>query len=182
MKMEVAKRVFRVAAMGLLAGVAYPAQADPNLPTDRRATVEVSAGAFGIFDDSKEPMRLGLEYLGKPFSPWCLTPGIGINLTEGGARFIYLDLRKDWWLGSHWSGSAFVGAGLFHDGGGLHLGSDVEFRSGIAMSRVLGERLRIGIAGYHLSNGGISDHNPGTEVAAMLFTFPIGKPAATVGG
>ena len=61
--------------------------------------MEVSAGAFGIFDDSKEPLRLGLEYLGKSFSPWSLTPGIGINLTEGGARFTYLDLRKDWWLG-----------------------------------------------------------------------------------
>jgi lipid A 3-O-deacylase len=182
MQSEGKRGVFYSVVIVSLAGVTCLARADPNPAMDRRACVEVSAGAFGILDDSKEPLRLGLEYLGKSFSPWSLTPGIGIYLTEGGARFTYLDLRKDWWLGSQWSVSAFVGAGLFHDGGGLHLGSDVEFRSGIAVSRMLGEHLRIGIAGYHLSNGGISDHNPGTEVAAMLFAFPIGKPAGTVGG
>ena len=168
--------------LALLAGLSLPARSDAHPPSDPRATVEVSAGVFGIFDDSQEPLRFGLEYLGRPFSPWYLTPGIGISLAEGGASFVYGDLRKDWWLGPNWFVSAFFGMGLFHDGGGLHLGSEVEFRSGLGVTRVIGNRLRIGFAGYHLSNGGLSDHNPGTEVGVLLFTFPIGRSPAMTGG
>ena len=83
--------------MALLTGaVACPAWADPESGHGPgRASLEVSAGAFGIFDSSKgSRCDLVSNTSGKPFSRWSLTPGVGINLTEGGARFVYLDLRK----------------------------------------------------------------------------------------
>jgi hypothetical protein len=174
MESGVVKRVIRRAALVLSTLLAGSAQADWSPPPDPRAVVELSGGAFNIFDHPNEPLRFGAEYVSRPFSPGFLTAGIGVTVVEGGANFVYGDLRKDFWIGPRWSVTVNFGAGLFHDGGGLHLGNEVEFRSGLAVTRVIGSRLRIGIGGYHLSNGGLSDHNPGTEVAVLLLAFPIG--------
>jgi lipid A 3-O-deacylase len=177
MESGVVKRVIRRAALVFSTLLAGSAQADWTPPPDPRAVVELSGGAFDIFDHPSEPLRFGAEYVSRPFSPWFLTAGVGVTVLEGGANFAYVDLHKDCWIDPRWIFTVHFGAGLFHDGGGPHLGSEAEFRTGLAITRVLGDHLRIGIGGYHLSNGGLSDHNPGTEVAVLLLAFPIGKAA-----
>ena len=49
----------------------------------------------------------------------------------------------------------------------------VEFREGVVLSWV-GPRFRLGIGVYHASNGGLGEHNPGTEVLEMVLGFPVG--------
>jgi len=181
MESGVAKRVICRAALIFWTLLAGSARADCSPPPDSRAVVELSGGAFNIFDHPSEPLRLGAEYVSRPFSPCFLTAGIGVTVVEGGANFVYGDLHKDFWIDRHWFVTISLGAGLFHDGGGLHLGNELEFRSGIAVTRVIADHLRIGIGGYHLSNGGLGDHNPGTEVAVLLLAFPIGKASGTNG-
>jgi len=141
---------------------------------DDRATLDLSAGAFGIFDHASEPFRFGVEYRWRPFGRWALAPGLGVTFAEGGANFAYGDLHKDFWLGPQWLLTASFGAGLFHDGGGMHLGNELEFQSGLEVSRMFRGRCRIGVAVYHLSNGGLGHKNPGTEVGVLLVGIPIG--------
>ena len=178
MKSGGTRRVIYGVALALPTLLAGPARAEWSPPPDLRPVVELSAGAFDIFDHPSETLRFGAEYIGRPFSPWFLTAGVGLTVVQGGANFVYGDLHKDFRIDPRWIVTVNVGAGLFHDGGGLHLGNVVEFRSGLALTRRVGDRLSIGIGGYHLSNGGLSDHNPGTEVAVLLLGFRIGKAAS----
>jgi lipid A 3-O-deacylase len=165
--------VIAVAAMLELVS-ACPVLAQPPRSVDDRATLDLSAGAFGIFDHASEPFRFSVEYRWRPFGRWALAPGLGVTVAEGGANFAYGDLHKDFWLGRQWLLTASFGAGLFHDGGGVHLGNELEFQSGLEISRMFRDRFRIGVAFYHLSNGGLGHKNPGTEVAVLLVGIPIG--------
>ncbi|WP_422732780.1 acyloxyacyl hydrolase [Marinobacter azerbaijanicus] len=49
----------------------------------------------------------------------------------------------------------------------------MEFRSGVKSFYRFHNKLRLGIELFHLSNGGIADRNPGTEVAFISLSFPL---------
>ena len=143
-------------------------------------TLEFSLGAFGVLNGLSDGYRLGIEYRWRPLQAWSLVPGAGAVLAEDGANYLYVNLHKDFALGRHWRLTPSFGAGLFHDGHGLHLGDQLEFQSGIELTRTFLDGLRIGIAGYHLSNGGLSHTNPGTEVAVLVISVPVGAPRSAV--
>jgi hypothetical protein len=46
-------------------------------------------------------------------------------------------------------------------------------RSGIEVAYRFYERSRVGLALFHLSNGGLADKNPGTEVLALSLSVPL---------
>jgi hypothetical protein len=54
-------------------------------------------------------------------------------------------------------------AGAQDRGHGRDLGGPVIFRSRIGVSRLLHERVRIGLQFEHKSNAGLDDGNPGVE-------------------
>jgi len=121
-------------------------------------------------------MRYGAEFFWRPVTPWFVTPGLGLAYTEGGASFVFAELRKDFWIDPRWAVSISLGGGLFHEDGVLHLGDEIEFRTGLALSRRFGDQLRIGIGFVHVSNESrkfllVSRRNP--------FDLKIGE---TVGG
>jgi hypothetical protein len=118
-------------------------------------------------------MRYGAEFFWGPVTAWYLSPGIGLAYTEGGASFVFADFRRDFWIDPRWAVSISLGGGLFHEDGGLHLGDEIEFRTGLALSRRFGDHLRIGIGFVHVSNGGLSERNPGTEALDLLIDFPV---------
>lgn len=151
--------------------------ADPAPPPGTRPALEWSVGVSRIFDEGTQPMRYGAEYFWHPVGRWSLTPGVGLACADGGSNFVFLDLRKDFRIDPRWTLSINLGGGLFHEDGGLDLGSEVEFRSGIALGRRFGERVRIGVAFFHVSNGKLAEKNPGTEAVDLLFNVGLGKPA-----
>ena len=165
-------------ALILLTAAAVPARAELAPPPDRRPALELSAGVSGIFDEGTRPMRYGAEFFWRPVTPWLVTPGLGLAYTEGGASFVFAQLRRDFWIDPRWAVSISLGGGLFHEDGGLHLGNEIEFRSGLALSRRFGDQLRIGIGFVHVSNGGLSESNPGTEALDLLIHFPLGSARA----
>jgi hypothetical protein len=167
------------AALVLSTAAALPARAELAPPPDHRPALELSVGVSGIFDEGTQPMRYGGEFFWRPATEWCVTPGLGLAYAAGGASFVFADLRKDFWIDPRWAVSISVGGGLFHEDHGLHLGSEIEFRSGIALSRRFGDRLRVGIAFFHVSNGGLGEDNPGTEALDLLVEFPLGPARGT---
>jgi hypothetical protein len=51
------------------------------------------------------------------------------------------------------------------------LGSPLEFRSSIELSRLLVPPVRLAISFSHISNGGLTHHNPGAETLMFGFDF-----------
>jgi hypothetical protein len=72
-------------------------------------------------------------------------------------------------VGERWQVTPQLGYGLYDRNGGFNLGGQVEFRSGLEVTRQIGERYRLGLIYYHLSNAGIYVHNPGSESLVLSF-------------
>jgi len=145
---------------------------------EEHAMLNITAGQVGIFDNLNGAQRYGLEYRFKSFSGpygFRLIPAIGAAGAQNGARFFYSDLRHDFYLNSHWLVIPSFGVGIFKDGNNLNLGDTLEFRSGLEFAYRFNNDYRAGLAIFHLSNGNISDTNPGTEVLVFSFSIPIGK-------
>jgi lipid A 3-O-deacylase len=135
----------------------------------------LTAGQFNIEDPSEGPTGGGMEYRWAPLDRWKLIPSVGITLAEGGVAYGYAALRYDFHLGSSWRLTPVLGAGLFGNGGDVDLGHAVQFKSGLELTARVAERYRVGLLFYHLSNGGLSDDNPGVEVLEVLVGIPIGR-------
>ena len=135
----------------------------------------LTAGRFNIEDPSEGPTGGGVEYRWAPLDRWKLVPGVGFTLAEGGVAYGYAALHYDFHLGRSWFLTPVFGAGLFSNGGDVDLGHAVQFKSGIELSARVAERYRVGLLFYHLSNGGLSDDNPGVEVLEVVFGIPLGR-------
>ena len=59
--------------------------------------------------------------------------------------------------------------GAFSKGNGKDLGHEIEFRSTLEISYQLKNKNRIGLSVGHLSNAGIGDINPGTEILSLSY-------------
>ena len=140
------------------------------------AMLNITAGQVGILDDLDGPQRYGLEYRFKSFAGprgFRLIPAIGVAASNNGAKFIYSDLRHDFYLGDRWMLIPSFGMGIFDDSEEVQLGNKLEFRSGIEIAYEFRNKVRAGVAIFHLSNGGISNQNPGTEALVFAVCFPI---------
>ena len=138
--------------------------------------INITAGQVGILDEPDGPQRYGLEYRFTSFSgPWGfrLIPAIGVASANNGASFAYADLRHDFYLNDRWLLIPSFGAGMFKDSREIELGNNLEFRSGLEVAYQFGNKIRAGIAIFHLSNGGISSQNPGTEALVFSVCIPV---------
>ena len=138
--------------------------------------INLSIGQVGILDDIDGPQRYGIEYRFKtvvsPFG-FDIIPAVGAAMADNDAHYIYLDLKHDFYLSKQWLLIPSFGLGFFKDSQDIELGNDLEFRSGIEFAYQFRNKYRAGIALFHLSNGGISSLNPGTEVIVFSFSIPI---------
>jgi len=158
----------------LMLAPAFTAQSVFSDEYEEYEMINFTAGQVGVLDDSKATQRYGLEYRFTSFSgPYGLRiiPAIGIAGANDGAKFIYTDLRHDFYLARRWILIPSFGVGLFKDGSKIDLGNNIEFRSGVEIAYQFRNKVRTGFAIFHLSNGGISNDNPGTE--ALVFSVCI---------
>jgi len=138
--------------------------------------LNITAGQVGILDDKTGSQRYGLEYRFKSFAGpggFRLIPAIGAAVANNDAHFIYSDLRHDFYMSQQWLLIPSFGLGIFKDGNDINLGNDLEFRSGLEIAYQFHNNYRAGIAIFHLSNGGISSQNPGTEALVFSVCIPV---------
>jgi hypothetical protein len=133
-----------------------------------------SAGAFAILDDFGAPLLLGLQYRGRPCTRLDLRPGIGLLYGEDGQSYLFADLAHDWQLSDRWVATLSFGFGWFNNGDDIEVVDAREFQTVLALSRRLTNGGRVGISGSHISNGGLSSPNRGTETLALFYAFPVG--------
>lgn len=143
----------------------YAAVGSPRL-------LNFNIGEVEILDSESNP-RYGIEYRHLPFGKWHLIPSVGFAVSENDASYLYGELRRDFRIGTHWLFTSSFGAGLFENGKSLALGHKVEFRSGIELAYTFNSGHRLAVSFFHLSNGSISDDNPGTEALVFAAMMPL---------
>jgi hypothetical protein len=87
------------------------------------------------------------------------------DLWAGGVFTAVWPLRDSWRI----DGSLMAGFYAFGDGGD-DLGSDLEFRTRLGLSRAIAPPWRLGVAIEHKSNGGIGEINPGVETIYLALS------------
>jgi hypothetical protein len=166
-------RIVAIVAALLCAG---SGRADPTGGPDAAPRLELSVGALDVFDGPR-PLGIGAAYRWRPLGRWSLAPGAGLLAGSDGSRYVYADLSRSFALGAGWYTVIVFGAGYFHDGSTVQLGHELEFRSGLEVGRRLDARWRLGLAFDHLSNAGLADHNPGTDIVALRLSAALGAVA-----
>jgi len=131
----------------------------------------LSTGAAEIFDSHQE-IYWGVEY--RPAFRFCqLGPwfsfGTGKHHEFYAAAGVLLNLE----LGRGWVLTPSFGGGYYSAAGGLDLGFDAEFRSGVELAKRFRNGQRLGVSLAHLSNGSLSDKNPGTETFGLVYSIPL---------
>lgn len=150
---------------------------------DERARWTLGAGAFDIGVDEHPELSLEVRWAPKRlgFLParFAVRPVLGLATTADESFtkesfWIFGGFRHDWDFAPRWTLSTGFAVSLYERGDGKNLGGTVEFRSYIEIARHLDERLRLGLAYYHLSNAGIYHPNPGSESLLLTLSAPVG--------
>lgn len=138
--------------------------------------ISLGAGVGEVFD-SHPKAGFMIEY--RPAFRWHHV-GSWVCLGQGADQAIYAGagILMNLHCGSRWILTPSFGGGYFKPSDILDLGSELEFRSGLEFSFRFKNEQRLGLSLSHLSNGGISEKNPGTEILLLMYSIPLGKQPA----
>lgn len=139
---------------------------------DDPAFITLGAGFYDV-NDNEEAVEFRLEWRGGTKYLWIFKPLLGVMGTSDKAAYGYAGFLTDFYFGRRIVLTPSFAAGYYFDGDGKDLGSAIEFRSGIELGWRFDNRSRISAILYHLSNAGIDDNNPGTEVISIGYSYPL---------
>jgi len=134
--------------------------------------VMVSGGVSGLFDTERVPVVM-LDYRfakqWKGVQPW-----LGLSWATDGAVFagggaVYTLATTD----SAWMFSAGTGPGYYERHQGDDLGSHLEFCTFAEVARRLSSEHRLVLRLVHISNGGLTERNPGAELLMLGYAMPL---------
>jgi hypothetical protein len=142
--------------------------ADPAYPD----ALSFAVGYLGLRDDDGSA-ELRVEYRwGKPLN-WKIRPWVGIEPICEGALWVGGGILADFELGKRWMITPGWGMGLFGDSECLELGNEVEFRTQLEFGYRFDSGRRVSFSISHLSNAGLSESNPGTEILNVYYHVPV---------
>ena len=140
-----------------------------GLPTEK-AILGMGIAVAGILDHNK--ILLGsLEY--RPTVEYhTIRPWAGM---EFGYDIIYLagGILTNLHVTDKLSLTPSFGIGIYSSNEGIQLGSTLEFRSGVELSYGFHNDKRLGFHFGHVSNGGLGQKNPGSEILKVIYYFPF---------
>ena len=136
-------------------------------------SVLFAAGVFALVEAYDYPYSFGVTFVARPLTTWRLSPGAGFAVGPDGIAFMYVDLRRDFALGERWYVTPNLSAGWFINGDVIGPRDHLEFQSGIMFARRFDNGLRLGLAGLHISNGGLEHPNNGTEAVLLTLQVPL---------
>ena len=153
----------------LLCAAISPSYADTHVDT---SLLGVGTGIAGLLDSHK--IVLGaIEY--RPKMQWLrLRPWMGLEM---GYDLFYASggVLAHFALGEKWFLTPSFGVGLYSSKEGIKLGSPIEFKSSIELGYKLKNRHIAGLSFSHISNGGLDENNPGSEMLKICYYLPLSK-------
>lgn len=135
--------------------------------------IQVGVGYFGVHEEEVPALALELGYRRRGGLPWRVGGQVGLVATSSGSAYAYAGLVRVFDLPLELVVTPFAGVGAYHPGGGVDLGSALEFRTGVDLGRSLGQGRQISLYLYHLSNAGLGDRNPGVEAVGISYSVAI---------
>ncbi len=154
------------------------------LPASAADVPLISLGIGGtdiLADQSRAAVGFRLDYRSAlsllPFfdAYFKLQPWAGIETTSRQSIWGGGGIQLEVPLGPHWVLTPNAGVGAYGQGNGKDLGSVVEFRSTFEGGYVFDNGTRLVASFSHMSNAGITRHNPGTEAAMISFQIPLAR-------
>ncbi len=133
----------------------------------------VVGGGWYDFNDDQDAFDFRLEYRSGYKALGFLKPWAGIEATTEQAVYGAVGVLTDIYFGRRWVFTPSFGAGLYADGNGKDLGHTIEFRSQLEFGYRFDDRSRVSLAVSHISNAGLGDSNPGTEIATIYYHVPL---------
>ena len=131
----------------------------------------VGAGVLGIVDSEKVGFA-SIEYR-SGFEFYRMNPWIGVEFSD---RFFYYaaGVLMDFSLKDQWRLTPSFGIGHYPENGDVDLGGELQFMTTFELSFEFFNKGRLGFGWSHISNGGIYDINPGTEILKITYYAPLG--------
>jgi lipid A 3-O-deacylase len=164
----------------VLAIIAVPAFAQTHIDPNAGDPDFLSIGV-GMFDINAASGDRGFmsgalqfEYA-SDYRMWIFHPIAGAMINSDGGGDIYAGVGIDLFFGNRWVVTPAFAPSAYIHGSSKNLGEVLEFRSSIDIAYRFDDRSRLGLELYHLSNAGLSDHNPGTEVLLVKYSVPFAK-------
>jgi hypothetical protein len=131
-------------------------------------SLTISSGQFGL--RPRQPHEVGVQVELRPPLQWGpLRPVVGALAGSSGGGYAFTGFVLDLPLPGGFQVSPGFAPGIMFSQGRRDLGSAIEFRSSIALSRDVVAPVRLAASFSHLSNGGLSHHNPGVETIMLGF-------------
>lgn len=160
-------RIFLIAASLTLPVLQFPVQVRGE------SLLGMGVGIMGILDRHKTGYA-SFEY--RPAMHYYrVRPWVGIEFADG---FYYSSAGAlmDFEVGKNWLLTPSFGAGFYDFNGDklFDLGNHLEFRSSIELGYRFKWAGRLGLSISHISNGGVVDKNPGSELIRIIYYFPLG--------
>jgi lipid A 3-O-deacylase len=163
----------RASRSGVAALFCASAFAAPALAADKDL-LTLGVGSYDVIQNEDNTAAAQIEYMsGKKL--WVFNPFAGLMGTLDSAVYGYGGIAYDLKLSDHWVLTPSFAAGIYARGDGRDLGSPIEFRSAIALNYEFDNGVRAGLQFYHLSNAGLTEQNPGTEVLMATYAIPLGR-------
>ena len=166
----------RMRVLGIACGLILAALSPGEAQAESLSSFAVSAGSFRVLDEDRVA-EAGLELRcalvpirWMPRAVPGFVPAAGVMVNADGSFYAYGSFRFEIAAGQRWQITPQLGAGIYSRNGGFDLGGPVEFRSGLEVTRQIGDRHRLGLLFYHLSNAVLYHHNPGSESLVITFS------------
>lgn len=160
--------LYVIAAFSILSAFSI-AKAEIDADVDQ---LVLSGGLSGIFDTEHNPtvvaeFRFGQNWVG-------LHPWLGLSWATDGAVFAGGGLLYSIGLPrTEWQVTAGVGPGYYERHQGADLGSHLEFCTFGEISRNMPWGHRVMVRLMHISNGGLTEKNPGNELLLLGYAMPL---------
>lgn len=174
------KKTMLAAALMLSCAFAAPSLAqdmggyENNFDQNDSNYLSFGLGWYDVFDnDGATDFRL--EYRSGDNLFWKLKPWGGVEATNEGSVWVGAGLAADFMAAPAIYITPSFGVGLYAQGGSdLDLGHPIEFRSQIEGGYEFVSGHRVGVALSNISNFGLDDDNPGTQVLGVYYHLPVG--------
>ena len=162
------------AIVAMIAALSGWAAMHPDQVPSGGGTYTFSAGAVDRIDRGAQTWSLGFERRWGRFLIWRLKPFAGADITGRRSLYFYGGLRLDLHLISRLDVVPNFAVTNYLHGDGKHLGSPIDFRSGLDVEWRFADGTRLGIAYHHISHWiFFGSNNPGTEILALTFSIPV---------
>lgn len=132
----------------------------------------LKAGMFDALDDEQTSANFGVEYRTRYIANQ-FRPVVGYDMNTDGGSYVYGGLNYDLSLISGITLTPGIAAGKYSKGDSKDLGGDIIFRPSAELSYVMDNKSRVGVVYEHLSNFGLEDNNPGTEIISVNYAHAI---------